>query len=44
MSRLVEGHVRISLNFANLLTSSIYAIVYAKFPDVINRSIVETLL
>ena len=35
MSKPVKGHVRISLNFASPLTSSINAIVYAKFPDII---------
>ena len=35
MSKPIKGHVRISLNFASPLTSSINAIVYAKFPDII---------
>ena len=35
MSKPIKGHVRINLSFATALTSSINAIVYAKFPDIV---------
>ena len=35
MSKPVKGQVTINLGFANPLTSSLNAIVYAKFPDIV---------
>ena len=36
MSKPIKGHVTINITFANALTSSLNAIVYAKFPDIVS--------